>query len=69
MRNRFRGTTLAVVLVCITFASASDAGQKGRNRTRVAEQNAGPAKAAPGNANRGRTNGSRIYQDPATTTG
>ena len=69
MRNQFRGTTLAVVLVCITLASPSDAGQKGRNRARTTEQNPGPSKAALDSATRGRANGSRIYQDPASTTG
>ena len=69
MGNEFWKTLLAIMLVCgpLVIPPTSDAGQRGRGRARSAEQNPGVSRGPQ--EGRGRTNGSRIYQDPASTNG
>ena len=69
MRTRFWKTTLAIMAVCVPLATppASDAGQR-RGRARAAEQSLAPSRPPETNG-RGRLGASRIYLDPASTTG
>lgn len=70
MRKRFWKTLLAII-VCGPLGAPplSDAGQRARGRARAAEQNPGVSRNPQDNPGRGRANGSRIYQDPASTAG
>ena len=72
MRTRFWNALLAVVVVFGPHAAPpmSDAGQRGRGRTRTSEQNPGVRRNPEENPGRGRANNSsRLYQDPASTAG
>ena len=71
MRTRFWKTLLALMVLCgpLTSPPVSEAGQRARGRARAAEQNPGVARIPQENPGRGRSNKSRIYQDPASTSG
>jgi hypothetical protein len=70
MRTRLATTLLAISVACAALMpAAGEAGQRARGRGRAVEQNhaaARQSKEAPG---RGRANGSRIHQDPASAAG
>ena len=70
MRTRF-WKRLALIVVFGTLAAPSmiDAGQRGPDRTRAAEQSRGIPRNRLDNPTRGRASSSRIYQDPASATG
>ena len=71
MRARFWKRLAAFVVVFGTLAAPPtiDAGQRGRDRTRAAEQSRGMPRSQLDKPTRGRAGGSRIYQDPASAAG
>ncbi len=72
MRTRFWGAALAIVLFAhfeVASVAAGEDGQRGRSRARAADQSSTSERPLRDGANRGRGNGTRIYQDPASTAG
>lgn len=70
MRRRFwKRLAVGVLFGTLAAPPTIDAGQRGRGRTRAAEQKPGVPPNPSENSTRGRGNGLRLYQDPASAAG
>ena len=70
MRTRLGTTLLAIIVACAALTpAAAKGGQRARGRGHAIEQNHADSRQSKDTPGRGRANGSRIHQDPASAAG